>query len=81
MKLTNSKAIKAGVWASNEILHVDDINFIGDSTYQNITDQMALRATQQSVDEVVSGLELTPDNLMTLILSAGPGGGVFSSTS
>jgi len=71
MTLGNSKGIKTSTWAVNEVLHSDDINFIGESAYQNITDQMAITASQQVYDEVFSGLIVEPVSLMTLKVTSG----------
>ncbi len=71
MNLGDDKAIKTSQWFSNMIMRSDDINQINAHTYQNITDQLALRASQDSVDEVLHGLILEPDTLLTCKLKAG----------
>ncbi len=44
MILGNTRGIKTGQWLANEIFLMDDVNFIGESTYKNITDLLALLA-------------------------------------
>ena len=76
MKLGSSKGAKTGVWFPNEILHVDDINSVGEGTYQNITDMLAALAEQgvatgATKDIVIAGLLLEWNNLLTSDLRAG----------
>ena len=76
MKLGNSKGVKTGVWFPNEMLHADDINFVGEGTYQNATDLLAILAEQgvatgTTKDIVLSGLLLEWNNLLTSDLRAG----------
>jgi len=76
MKLGDSKAIKTAQWFANEILRNDDINVIGESTYQNITDQIALlfvdKLDADEQDFVIGrGLRLLWNNLLTTNLQIG----------
>jgi len=76
MKLGDSKAIKTSQWFANEILRNDDINVIGKSAYQNITDQTALLFVDEldagEQDFVIGrGLRLLWDNLLTTNLQIG----------
>jgi len=46
MELGDQRGIKTGQWLANELLMQDDINFVGESTYQNVTDFLAILAQQ-----------------------------------
>lgn len=74
MKLGDSKAIKTGQWLVNEIFLDSDINFVGEATYQNLTDQMALQFITQlelGDDVVMDGLQLIYDAVLTADLKTG----------
>lgn len=76
MKLGDSKAIKTAQWFANEILRNDDINFIGESTYQNLTDKLGLtfidKLNASEQDFVIGrGLRLLWSNLLTTNLQIG----------
>lgn len=76
MKLGDSKAIKTGQWFPNEIFRDDDINLVGESTYQNFTDLLATLAEQgiangSTPDIVIGGLLLEFSATLTSNLRAG----------
>ena len=76
MKLGSEKGIKTGTWFSNEILRMEDINFVGEGTYQNLTDLLATLAKQgistgSTKDIVIAGLLLEWNNLLTSDFRAG----------
>ena len=76
MTLGNNRGVKTGQWFANEILWMHDINFIGESTYKNITDLLAILAERgvasgSSPDIVISGLLLEFSATLTSNLRAG----------
>lgn len=76
MKLGDGRAIKTTQWYPNEIFRDDDINVVGQATYQNITDQLALRfkgGMDTGKNLVVSGLNLVWSTLLTTNMEPGVG--------
>jgi hypothetical protein len=76
MKLGDSKAIKVGQWFPNEIFQDDDINFVGESIYQNFTDLLATLAEQgiangSTPNIIIGGLLLEFSATLTSNLRAG----------
>ncbi len=76
MKLNEDRGIKTGAWLVNEILREEDIDYIGEATYKNLSDLLATmavqgKATGSTPDVVVGGLLLEWDSDLTSNLQAG----------
>jgi len=76
MKLGDSKAIKTAQWFANEILLQSDINFVGESNYQNLTDLLAVLAERgiasgSTSDIILGGLLLEFSATLSSNLRAG----------
>ena len=77
MLFSGSRGVKTGRWYPNEILRDEDINFVGFSQYQNITDLLAsmvnhgYESGSGAADRVLGGLQLRWNNLLTSDLTAG----------
>lgn len=76
MKLGSEKGIKTGRWLTNEMLVGYDINGIGQMTYQNVTDLLAILAEERiedgsGPDRVIAGLQLIWSTALTSNLKAG----------
>lgn len=88
MQFPESKGVRAGQWFPNEIFRDDDINFLNEKEYTNITATLVAIAEQgifSGADVVIAGLLLEWDNLLTSNLRAGmavsPSGYYFQSGS
>lgn len=76
MDLGSNRGVKTSQWFSNEILRMEDINFVGESSYQNFTDLLAILAEQgvasgSTPDLVIAGCLLEHNNLLTCDLRTG----------
>jgi hypothetical protein len=88
MQFPEGKGMRAGQWFPNEIFRNDDINFLNEKEYTNMTAALAAIAEQgilSGADVVIAGLLLEWDNLLTSNLRAGmavsPSGYYFQSGS
>jgi hypothetical protein len=70
-KLSDGKAIKTSRWVSNMVFQSDDANFLSEAIYQNFIDQLREKASQLSVDEALSGLELIFSATLSSTLKVG----------
>jgi hypothetical protein len=83
MKFANNRGLQSPRWFQNEIAKSDDINFIGTSSYINLTNILSTLAREKNtasysddniiygLDIIIGGLTLEHSSGMTLILDAG----------
>lgn len=71
MRYTEGRGIKAPQWSSRELLKSSDVNFIPQSMYLLATDLLLCFATQSSVAEVLKGMKVMMDSLLTCNVTPG----------
>lgn len=75
MKLAGQRGIRSSKWVPNEMLHADDINFVSEAMYTNLTALLASMARPDAFGEnediVMQGFTLNHNNLLTCDFSDG----------
>jgi hypothetical protein len=74
MRLTQNTGVTAPYWFTAGLVRNDDINYLSYTRYQLATDLLvglSRAKTGETIQYVLGGLRLIPDNLMTVKLEAG----------